>query len=365
MQVLRDLSATLICLALSLGATPADADMVPETMVAAVLGGSLAPGAGAGVYRDGKVAIAAKGLRAKGRPEAVEEGDLWHIGSDTKSMTATLVARLAEAGRINWDDTVGAVLGGVIDGINPAYASMTYADLLSHRSGLAANLGLFSTLGLAGSLADRDMMTDRRSYAGKVLTRPPEGTPGAFLYSNAGYVVAGAMLQQTTGQTWEALIAAEVFDPLGLASAGFGPPGTPGAIDQPRGHKARLLGGLAPVEPGPAADNVPALGPAGTVHLSIADMMRYLAAHAVSDPAFLSPASWVRLHSPPPGGDYAMGWNVEEGGRLAHNGSNTLWFARMAIWPNRGRAAFLVANYADFEVLRPIMQDAVGAALGD
>jgi hypothetical protein len=87
------------------------------------------------------------------------------------------------------------------------------------------------------------------------------------------------------------------------------------------------------------ADNIPALGPAGTVHLPAGAMLRFLAAHATRDPSFLPAEQWARLHAPE--GDYAMGWRVEDG-RLAHAGSNTLWFARIAV--EEGRAAFVAVN---------------------
>ena len=74
-----------------------------------------------------------------------------------------------------------------------------------------------------------------------------------FLYSNAGYVIAGAMLEQVTGESWEELIRTEVFEPLGMTRAGFGAPGSADAVDQPRGHRAGLFGGLNAVAPGPRA----------------------------------------------------------------------------------------------------------------
>jgi D-alanyl-D-alanine carboxypeptidase len=287
------------------------------------------------------------GLRSAVGDDPVQRDDLWHVGSITKSMTATLVARLAESGTIAWEDAVGEVLGDLPVAIDPAYAEATYADLLSHRSGLAANLGFLASIRLAGTDENREAPADRRTYAAMVLSRKPNVAPGSFLYSNAGYVVAGAMLEATTGESWETLIRREVFDPLGMDSAGFGPPGSPDVVDQPRGHRRLLgIGPLRPAEPGPAADNIPALGPAGRVHANAADMLKYLAAHATKDPGFLHRESWVRLHSKLPGGDYALGWRREPDGRLTHDGSNTMWYARATFWPAEARALFMAVNRA-------------------
>src|SRR4029453_3966433 len=77
-----------------------------------------------------------------------------------------------------------------------------------------------------------------------VVRRPPVAAPGTkYIYANAGFAIAGAMAERITGQSWEVLMRARLFEPLGLTSAGFGAPGTPGTpgnaekIDQPRGHR--------------------------------------------------------------------------------------------------------------------------------
>ncbi len=337
------------------GAAPAD--IAPAEWVQQALDTTRAPGIAMGVSKNGQVDIAAAGLRTRDHDAPVTSSDLWHIGSNTKSMTATLVARMVEAGLINWDDTIGAVLGDGIT-VDPAFADITYADLLTHRSGLRANIGLAEARRLTGTLAERDMMADRLRYAASVLSEPPKGEKGTFLYSNAGYVVVGAMLQQSTGQSWETLINTHVFDPLGMASAGFGAPGSPDVVDQPRGHRGLRV---RAVPPGAAADNIPALGPAGTVHASVADMLTYLQAHALRDPDFLTADSWARLQTPV-GDRYAMGWMETPQGWLAHDGSNTMWYATAGFVPGTDRTVFMAANFAGWgSVARMMARGAIGA----
>ncbi len=205
-------------------------------------------------------------------------------------------------------------------------------------------------------------MIDRTVYAASVLAELP-GPAGEYAYSNAGYVVVGTILEVSTGQPWEALIRQQVFDPLGMASAGFGPPGSAGLIDQPRGHTAGLLRPLHPVVPDKDADNIPALGPAGTVHLSLADMMRFLRAHAVRDPAFLTLHSWTLLQTPLPGQDYALGWGFMPDGALRHAGSNTMWYALMIVQQDTGKAAFAAVNYADLDQLQAVLPPLLQAEL--
>lgn len=319
--------------------------------------------------RDGRAINFADGLRAIGRSEQVTTNDKWHIGSITKSMTSTLVARCVEAGAISWSDTVGSVLGSAIPDMRAEYRDVTFRHLLSHRAGLVSNLEWAEILSFQRE--NPDPRQERIQYSRLGLTRAPAGAKEQhFEYSNTGYVIAGAMLEQKLGATWEALIRQHVFDPLGMASVGFGAPGTPGAYDQPVGHGPGIQAvadgnradAVTPYPPGGAlSDNVAALGPAGRVHLTAADMLKFLDAHRDRS-SLLRRESWETLHTPPFGGPYAMGL-AQRNGALWHNGSNTLWYAEVLIDPARGISAFAATNDGRPEVMgRPIGAALIGAA---
>ncbi|KIT16410.1 serine hydrolase domain-containing protein [Jannaschia aquimarina] len=295
------------------------------------------PGAVVAVVTPDAIRTAVAGRRAAGFGGApVRPGDRWHVGSLGKAMTATLAARLRDRGRLDWDATVGELL--------PApgrFAAVTLEDLLTHRGGLPANLpGV-----LARSAPDRAFYV--QAGLRMPLSRPAEGR---FHYSNVGYVVAGAMMERATGLSWEDLMRIEVFGPLGMTGAGFGPP------PRNQGHSA----GPDPVAPGPAADNPAVMGPAGTIHLTAEDMAAFLQAHLTWDAGYLSPDGWERLHTAPPGQDYAAGWLFQEG-RLTHNGSNTLWWAWMEIDHAAGRAIFVGVNAGDTRAVRMPIAEAVTA----
>src|SRR5258708_4513099 len=83
------------------------------------------------------------GERALGSGFAIEEGDLWHLGSITKSMTATLVARLVESGAVHWEDTVGELLRTALPDGADAYQAASFRHLLCHRSGLPKDIPLW------------------------------------------------------------------------------------------------------------------------------------------------------------------------------------------------------------------------------
>lgn len=305
--------------------------------------------AGAIVDGDRVEAIGADGIRERGREEKVSVGDLWHLGSCTKSMTATLCAALVEEEKLSFETTVGEVFADV-KGMDPGWKAVTLAQLLTNHAGAPANLD-------AGGLWVRlrshtgTPVEQRRALVEGVLARAPDPAPGTkYVYSNAGFAIAGAMAETVTKEPWEALLAKRVFAPLGMTSAGFGPPGSKETVDQPRGHGA----GGRPVAPGRFADNPAAIGPAGTVHASIGDWARYVGLHLRGErkdsKRILAPESFVRLHTPSADeAQYAMGWMVAPrpwaGGRtLTHAGSNTMWYCVTWIAPERDFAVLVTCN---------------------
>ena len=106
-----------------------------------------------------------------------------------------------------------------------------------------------------------------------------------------------------------------LFDPLKMKSAGFGAPAALKNRSAVQGHS----GGKAPwtpVAPGPGDDNPPAIGPAGTdCIVLLTDLARYAGRYATGETVglgILKPASFVKLHTPPVGSDYAFGWGVAQ-----------------------------------------------------
>ena len=310
------------------------------------------PSLAAVLIRSGEIVeTGAVGVRAAGSSVLVTTGDRWHLGSITKAMTATLAATLVEQGVIEWSTTVEEVFPDLVGNIRSEYVDVRLDELLYHTSGLPADVTKTpSWPTLRNSSAP--LTEQRRQWAGELLALAPESSRGTHRYSNGGYVVAGAMLEAVTGERWEDLMQRNVFTPLGMASTGFGPPGTVGAApDEPRGHVRENSKWVA-LQPNRAADNPAAIGPAGTVHSTVADFARYMAAHlagARGEGGIVSAEAFRVLHTPAPGADYALGWAIDErswaGGRvLQHSGSNTVWYARVWIAPERDFAMLAVTN---------------------
>lgn len=319
----------------------------PEGSLQRVVDQTGTPGlAGAVFLADGSTPfLEAAGVRRKGAPDPVTAADLWHIASNTKAMTAALYGRLVEQGKARWGATLAELFPDLK--VDPALASTTIESLMSHRAGLKeGDLVNFAWLN-AGQTDKRPLTVQRAEFAAKALTAKPGGTPGQFAYANANFIVAGAAIERITGRTWEETIRVELFDPLEMTTAGFGAPR--GA--QPWGHQ--FLGiALRPVDPAGVSDNPPALGPAGTVHLSLPDYGRFLRLFLTEGGGLLKPETIAHLTAPPTPGDqsYGLGWITfadrpwAKGQALAHEGSNTFWHCFAAVGPKRGLAVATMAN---------------------
>jgi CubicO group peptidase (beta-lactamase class C family) len=307
-----------------------------------------APALAAVIIRHGQVVErGAVGLRSVQGSARVTTTDQWHIGSITKSMTATLAALLVEDGLITWDTRPIDVWPQMASTIHAGFRDTTLRQLLSHSSGMKRD----DEFGPAEDSAAGTLVQKRLAWAEELLSQRPEFTAGTYSYSNVGYVVAGAMLETRAQTPYEALLTTRVFLPLGMTHSGFGAPGTAGALDQPLGHYSRSSG-FDPVPVGPGADNLLALGPAGRVHVTLDDFAAYLQAHLSGEqgtPGLLTTDSFRTLHTPV-AGSYAMGWEVVPtfavlgSSGFGHNGTNLRWFAVAWFSPAADAGVFVATN---------------------
>ena len=231
-------------------------DAAAEAALDAVFAGAAPPALAAGIVtREGLGWAGVRGVRRAGADDAATLDDRWHLGSNTKAMTAAVFARLVEQGRARWGMPLAEALPGMT--VDPAWAGITLDDLMHHRAGLL-DAGLLDQAWLIAAHGDqRPLPEQRTAFAARALAVPPRGPVGSFAYGNGHYIVLGAAIESLTGQPWEAVMQAELYAPLGLTSAGFGAPPDPNAW----GH--RSVGGKPlPMDPtSPGADNPPALGP--------------------------------------------------------------------------------------------------------
>ena len=301
------------------------------------------PAIAAGAMKQGKLlAVGATGVRKVGTQASVTRDDKFHIGSDTKAMTATLVAMLVGEGKLRWTQTLSDLFPERASKMNAGYRPVTLEMLLTHRAGMPHDSHDY------GAKSD-PVTVQRLKYLDATINQPPASEPGKFSYSNAGYIIVGAILEKITGKSWETLIRERLFKPLGMGSAGFGPPSKPNMLDQPCGH-VFASGHYTPRY----GDNPPALGPAGTVHCSMSDYLKFADFHASGGkrPAgLLAPELVEKLRTPPEGATYAMGWGTGKRGWakgmvMTHAGSNTMNYFIVWIAPNIEFSVAAAANAA-------------------
>jgi CubicO group peptidase (beta-lactamase class C family) len=335
-------------------AASSSTDAAPQQPVEAIRKKYDLPALAVVVVKDGKICERdATGVRKIGDPTLVTTNDLFHIGSCTKAMTATLAAILIEEGKLRWDTTIAEVLPELKGKMDKQYESVTVEQLLHHRGGIPG-----APPPAAWSRAWQEKgtpMEQRREFVEAVLALPPEATPGTrMIYSNQGYAIVGAMLEKIAGRDYESLITEKLFQPLHMDTAGFGPPGTTGKVDEPWGHVERL-GMTVPVQ----MDNPPAITPAGRIHCSLDDLARFVMLHLGAGTNGLLKAETVaRLHALPkdaknknPADNYACGWVVLQRGwaggtAFTHSGSNTMWYVVMWLAPEKNFAVIAATNVA-------------------
>lgn len=319
------------------------ADASLDALAEKILRESDVPALGAAFVRVGKAPeIGVAGLRKRGGKEAVTHADKWHLGSDTKAMTALLVGLMVEEGKLRWNSTLAEIFPERDALFQESVGRVTVDQLLRHCSGLKANADW--------QAVDRklELRKQREAVIADLPKQMQKKESGRFSYSNLGYMVLGAVLEKRSGQDWETLMRERVFKPLGMNSAGFGGTGTPGQVDQPWPHGES---GRPTYKNGPNMDNPPVMAPAGCVHASLEDWARFVEEYLKGlrgEGRLAKRETYTHLATPVDGAEMACGWGVTQrpwgGVVLTHAGSNTMNYAVAWLSPERGVAFLAVSN---------------------
>jgi CubicO group peptidase (beta-lactamase class C family) len=229
----------------------------------------LVPGAAVGVVREGSATTACYGVGDIRTGEPVTPETRFGVGSLTKSMVATVIARLAEAGRLSLDDPVAAHAPELR--ASGWAARATVRDLLANRSGLPLRAGL--EFGFEGRRDQDDGALSR------LVADAAAGAPaGSFWsYTNVGWCVLGRVIETSAGAAWEDAMRRHLFGGVGMSGTTFAAGAVPGRAS---GHEVTADG---PVPVGPLVAR--AYGPAGTSVVStVTDLLRFAALH-LEDPS--------------------------------------------------------------------------------
>ena len=324
----------------------------PPTALQQAMTGKAVPGMTAIVIRDFKVeSELVAGIRVLGDATPVAPGARWHLGSNGKAMTATLIARLVEANLLAWETPLSQMLPELEAGMQPAYRDVTLPDLLSHHAGLPENtsdMDFFATF----QADSAPLPSQRLRYITRCLAETPVAarrtTPQ---YSNTGLITAAACAERATGKTFESLIVSEVFAPLGIHSTSFDQYGGPG---EPAGHiDGRVANQAQDVNPRMFA-------PAGAMRLSMQDWARFCIDQMQGEHGrgkLLAADTYRFLHTAQgdsvDGAGWALGWGAAPhpmnltGPALTHSGSDGNWFALVCLFPQTGNGVLVDSNAAD------------------
>ena len=310
-----------------------------------------AMGAAIVTLEDGLVAIGAAGTRRVTGGAAVTTNDLWHLGSNTKAVTAMLAAVAVSENRIAWTTTIAQSFPELTT-IRPEYRDVTLRELLSHQSGLSPDVGDASLEGVTTAVAQR------AAFVPAALQQAhPSGTVrGKYQYNNIGYVVAGTMVERAFGTSFEAAMMARVFAPLAMTDANWGPQAAAGSTTQPVAHRRQSDGSWSVLE---GYDLPPVFNVSGTMHMSLAtwgrfvrEVLRVEAGTSTIVPAAVARQTTSEITPMSPGVSYGMGWAVSirpwaNGKTLDHNGSNGGNFSLAVLAPARNVAFLITTNGAD------------------
>jgi len=311
------------------------------------------------------------GVRKRGANVKATLDDLWHLGSCTKAMTATLCAILVDKEFLKWDSTLEDIFPEVAKKMHPEFRKVTLSQLLTNRAGFPGDL-----------LQWKDLWDDLWHFKGtpkqargylleKITAKKPETKPGTKdVYSNAGFAVAGHIAETVMGKEYEVLMQEYLFNPLNMKSVGWGTPGTwegsgNQTLKEPWGHEKDG----SPVKPlkntpdGKGSDNPIGIAPAGRLHCTIQDWARFISIHLRGNEMnpsmeckLLTSETFKKLQTPPDTlSDYAYGWmcierawagSQKEGEVLTHAGSNTMWYCVTWIAPKKDFAVLICSNMA-------------------
>jgi D-alanyl-D-alanine carboxypeptidase len=157
----------------------------------------------------------ALGTTTIGKNDPMSLDDYLRIGSNTKTMTATVILQLVQEGKISLGDPVSKYVAGIANS-----AQITIAQLAEMRSGLDAytsNLGYNQTLD-----SDPTKAWTPDELLAIARPQPPLSPPGqTFDYSNTNYLLLGIIIQQLTGKSIAENFQERIFQPLGLNHTSF------------------------------------------------------------------------------------------------------------------------------------------------
>ncbi|MDC0673482.1 serine hydrolase domain-containing protein [Nannocystis radixulma] len=263
----------------------------------------------------------------------------FNLASITKMFTTVAIAQLVEQGKLAYDDTVGEILP---DYPNEQVArTVTVHHLLSHTSGIIGARALIEKA--PGSRSARTIAEMLTPFVAEPLSFPPGEK---FDYSNAGYVLLGAILERASGLTYYEYMRERVFGPAGMKDTDFyaldtDPPNlAEGFVDGPNGSRLNNIFDLGVIG-----------SPAGGAYATGEDMARFhraLVQHKLVSAQSLA-TLWTGV-MPRGAAMYGYGAEIEHynGTRLVSHGGGWKGITNhFEMYPELGYTVVILSNFDD------------------
>lgn len=327
------------------------------------------PGIAVGVINDGKVVYThTAGTLQSGR--AIDADTLFQIASNSKAMTATLLARLVQQGKLRWSDPVTKYLPGFAMHDPWVTANMQVGDLLVHHSGLPEGGGDLMLWPTPNAFTPADVV------AGLRWIKPAYSFRAGYAYDNVLYIVAGEVAAAAGGAPYATLLRREVFAPLGMARCQIGTwnRDAVGNVAQPHAWRD---GRNVVIEPDGPIVNATTMDAAGGVRCSLDDMLTWAKnwlTPTAQQLAWLAPAQreaeWTP-YTPMPIPDrmrewngtrfngYGYGWRIRDvDGEMtvSHTGTLSGMYSAMTLLPFR-RSGYVFLINGEAEDARTVLNE--------
>ena len=328
------------------------------------------PGLAVGVIEDGRVvAVETRGELAAGGGEPVTPDALFKIASNTKAMTAAVLARLVDQGRLRWDDPVTKYLPQLRMHDPWVTANLQVRDLLIHNSGLGLGAGDLMLWPEPNDFTRADII------AGLQYLKPVTSFRSGYAYDNLLYVVAGEVAAAAAGAPYDELVRREVFAPLGMDGCRVGRwrMGQAGPVALP--HRRVDDRNVAMREDGETVADITSMA-AGGIRCGVDDMLTWMQAWLDPSNPWLSPAqrraAWT-AHMPMPLGErmrqwdrshfsaYGYGWrlsDVDGQWKVAHTGTLSGMYSSLVLLPD-SRTGFVILINGEGEDARTALGQAL------
>ena len=378
------LIVTLILAALSFplaAAPPPDLDARVESLRAKIG----VPGMAIAIVENGEATLArGYGVSKAGAPERVDADTIFPTGSTGKAFTVAALATLVDAGKIGWDDKVIDRLPGFQMYDPWVTREMTIRDLLVHRSGLGLGAGDLLMVP-RGSISRAEAVKRLR------FIKPATSFRSAYAYDNVLYMVAGQLIEQVTGQTWENYVREHVLVPAGMTQSTSDSDRRFATANRAYPHaRPGRVRGTGPLQLLDERDELGRAGaPAGGLAISANDMTKWLALQLTrgklpSGERLFSEAAHAAMWKPEvlqPTGSlpeplklaepmfqaYALGWGIRDyrGVKIVTHGGAVLGFQSVVtLIPSKNIGFAIEINSEDGEIVLGLMYELLDHYLG-